>query len=109
MFNFDTFENGRTYFASFAIHTKHAGNIPSDVIDLIGAFDDVKDVESFCAAIVRNFALTHDLSVDDFAKDTIMNVERHNDRYVIVSYYFTTDNDSPLGAIYNTLEIYFAL
>lgn len=109
MFNFDNFRNDHTYFASFALHTKHVGNQPSDVIELIGAFDDVKDIQTFCAAIAKNFALNNEISMGEIKEDTILTVDRGNDQYTVVSYVFETEKDSPLGGIYNTLDIYFTL
>ena len=108
-FKFDTFKDGLVYRASMAVRTKVVGTNPTEITDLCGAYDSSEEIEAACDAIVKAFAIDNKISVHNFKPRFIMPVERDNDRYVVVSYMFETEKDSILGAIYNTLDIYFAL
>lgn len=106
-FKFDTFKAGLVYRATMAVRTKVVGTNPTEIKDLGGAFNDVQDVENFCNAVVRDYAIENKIETYNFKPRFIMPVGRDNDRYVVVSYMFETEKDSILGAIYNTLDIYF--
>ena len=108
-FKFDTFKDGLVYRATMAVRTKDVETNPTEIADLCGAYDSAEEIESACDAIVKAFAIDNKISVHNFKPRFIMPVERDNDRYVVVSYMFETEKDSILGAIYNTLDIYFAL
>src|SRR5699024_10266850 len=108
-FKFDTFNDGQVYRATMAVRTKVVGTNPTEITDLCGAYDSVEEIEGACNAIVKAFAIDNKINVHNFKARFIMPVERDNDRYVVVSYMFETEKDSILGAIYNTLDIYFAL
>jgi len=106
-FQFDTFKSDRAYIATMAVRTKVVGTNPTEIKDLCGAYDDPAEIEAACNAIVKAFAIENKINTYDFKPRFIMPVERDNDRYVVVSYMFETEKDSILGAIYNTLDIYF--
>lgn len=106
-FNFDTFKADHVYRATMAVRTKVVGTNPTEITDLCGAYDSVEEIKAACDAIVKAFAIDNKINVHGFKPRFIMPVERDNDRYIVVSYMFETEKDSILGAIYNTLDIYF--
>ena len=106
-FKFDTFKAGLVYRATMAVRTKVVGTNPTEITDLCGAYDSVEEIEAACDAIVKAFAIDNKIETYNFKPRFIMPVERDDDRYVVVSYMFETEKDSILGAIYNTLDIYF--
>lgn len=106
-FKFDTFKAGLVYRATMAVRTKVVGTNPTEITDLCGAYDSIEEIQGACDAIVKAFAIDNKIETYNFKPRFIMPVERDDDRYVVVSYMFETEKDSILGAIYNTLDIYF--
>ena len=106
-FTFNTFKSDQVYRATMAVRTKVVETNLTEITDLCGAYEGVEEIESACDAIVKAFAIDNKIETYHFKPRFIMPVERDNDRYVVVSYMFETEKDSILGAIYNTLDIYF--